>query len=308
MDSLSTRLWLTCATLLVLAGFGVDSRAQDIEPRAYSNAPVGVNFFIGGYAYTDGGLAFDPALPVKDPKLHTSNLVFGYARALNLFGKAGKVDVILPETWLNGYATMNGQRIDRSVEGISDAKVRLSMCLYGAPAVDLKEFSTYKQDLIVGVSLQVTAPTGQYDPNRLVNIGMNRWSFKPEIGISQALGKWTLEGQVAATFFTDNKDFYGHQERSQEPLFSAQGHVIYSFPKGKWGSFDATYFTGGQTSIGPKTNLDLQKNWRLGATFAVPLNRRSSIKLYASDGVSARTGNNYSMVGMAFQYRWGGGI
>lgn len=296
------------ALVLALAASALPALAQDIEPRAYSNAPVGVNFIIAGFVYTDGGLAFDPALPLKDPQLHTSNLIVAYARSLNLGGKAGKIDIIAPQTWLAGRARGADGILTREVEGLSDFKFRLSWCLYGAPALDLKEFAGYKQDFLVGVSLQVTAPTGQYDPNRLVNIGMNRWSFKPEIGISQAVGRWTFEGQVAATFFTDNNDFFGHQTRSQEPLYSAQGHVICSFKKGMWGSVDATYFTGGQTTIGAKTNLDLQKNWRVGATFATPLTRRSSIKFYLSDGVSSRTGNDYSLAGVAYQIRWGGGI
>jgi len=53
---------------------------------------------------------------------------------------------------------------------------------------------------------------------------------------------------------------------------------------------------------------DLQQNWRRGATLAIPVDRHNSVKLYASSGVSARTGNSYDLVGIAWQYRWGGGI
>ena len=282
--------------------------AQDIEPRAYSNAPVGVNFLIAGFAYTQGGLAFDHALPVKNPQLETYNAVLAYARVLDLWGKSGKVDAIVPYTWLEGSADLDGQTVEREIDGLADAKFRLSINLYGAPALTLKEFTKYKQDLIIGTSLQVSVPLGHYDSSRLVNIGTNRWSFKPEVGVSKAVGSWTLEVAAAATLYTDNKDFFGGNTRSQDPLYSLQGHAIYSFPFGIWASLDATYFTGGRTTLNGERNADLQRNWRMGGTLAFPVNAHNSIKFYASSGVSSRTGNDYDLIGIAWQYRWGGGF
>ena len=292
----------------LLSCYGLATMAQDIEPRAYSNAPVGVNFLITGYAFTDGGIAFDTSLPLTDPELNTHNFVVAYARSLDLWGKSGKVDIVWPYCWLSGSALYNGAPIERVVDGFADSKFRLSVNLLGAPALSPKDFKGYKQDMIVGLSLQISAPTSQYDGSRLVNIGTNRWSFKPELGISKAIGKWTLEATGAVTFFTANDDFYGGNRRSQDPLYSTQGHVIYSFGKGIWGSFDVTYFTGGRTTIGETVKEDRQKNWRVGSTLAVPINVRSSIKFYLSNGVSARTGNNFLMAGVALQYRWGGGL
>jgi len=280
--------------------------AQDIEPRAYSNAPVGVNFLIAGCAYTQGGLAFDPALPVKDPQLDTYSAILAYARVLDLWGKSGKIDTIIPYTWLDGSADLDGQTVQREVDGLADAKLRLSVNLYGAPALTWKEFVNYKQDLIIGASLQVSVPSGQYDSSRLVNIGSNRWSFESEVGVSKALGPWTLEIAGAATLYTDNNDFFGGNTRSQDPLYSLQGHAIYSFPSGIWASLDATYFTGGRTTLNDIRNNDLQQNWRVGGMLAFPFNAHNSIKLYASSGVSSRTGNDYDLIGLAWQYRWGG--
>jgi hypothetical protein len=203
---------------------------------------------------------------------------------------------------------LDGEPVDRNVSGFADPRLRLSVNLYGAPAMTLQEFKDYEQDLIVGASLQVSVPSGQYDESKLVNIGTNRWSFKPEVGVSQALGPWTLEAQVAAQFFTDNDDFFRGNTRSQDPIYSLQGHVIYGFRSGIWGSFDVTYFTGGRTTINGKLNEDLQQNWRVGGTLAFPVDVHNSIKLYASSGVSARTDNNYDLIGIAWQYRWGGGL
>jgi hypothetical protein len=292
----------------LLAGAASIACAQDIEPRAYSNAPIGVNFLIAGYAYTRGGLSFDSAVPITNANLNTSNAVLAYATVFDLWGESAKFDAIVPYAWLSGTADYQGQPVERTVNGFANPAFRLSVNLYGAPALTLKEFADWEQDLIIGASLRVTPPWDQYDAGKLVNIGTNRWSFKPEVGVSKAVGPWTLELQAAVTYFTDNDDFYGGNTRSQDPLYSLQAHLIYGFRSRIWTSVDGTYFAGGRTTINGVLNSDLQQNWRIGATLALPIDRLNSIKLYASSGVAARTGNNYDLVGVAWQYRWGGGL
>ena len=282
--------------------------AQEIEPRAYSNAPVGVNFLVAGYAFTEGGLSFDPSLPVRNARFGTSSAVLAYARALDLWGLSGKVDAILPYSWLSGTADLAGRPIGRRVDGFGDARLRLSVNLLGAPALAPPEFRSYRQDLVVGASLQVSVPVGQHDSGRAVNLGTNRWSFRPELGISKALGPLTLEIAAGATFFTDNTDFFGGRARAQDPIYALRGHAIYSLRSGVWVSADATHFTGGRTTIDGEPNGDLLRNWRVGATLSVPLTARHSVRLYGSTGVSARTGNNFDLIGAALQYRWGGGL
>jgi hypothetical protein len=296
-----------CAACLLLLA-AARAPAQDIEPRTYSNAPVGVSFLLAGYAYTRGGVAFDSALPLQDPELETSNALLAYAHVLDLWGKSGKVDLILPYSWLSGSASHAGESVQRVVDGFADPRLRLSINLYGAPALRLPEFRQFEQDLIIGASLQVSAPWGQSDASRLINIGTHRWGLKPEIGISKAVGRYTFELSAAVNLFGDNKDFFGGRRRAQDPIWSGQTHVIYSFRSGLWGSLDATYYTGGETSIDGVANDDRQSNWRLGGTLALPIDLQHSFKLYASSGVSARTGNDFDLVGIAWQYRWGGGL
>ena len=284
------------------------ARAQDIEPRQFSNAPAGVNFAILGYVYGSGAPSFDPAVPITDPDLKTPTLLAAYARALDVFGASGKIDIIAGYTMLSGTALFNGQPVSRDVDGYADPRVRFAVNLHGAPAMKLKEFSSYRQDLIVGASVQVSVPVGQYDDTRLVNIGGNRWWFKPEAGVSKAVGPWTLELSGAGTFYSDNPDFYNGQKREQAPLYSAQGHVIRGFKRGLWLALDANYFTGGRTTISGDLKDDLQQNWRVGGVFAYPLGVRHSIKLTGSTGVWSRTGSNFDLVGLGWQYRWGGGL
>jgi len=291
-----------------LGAAALQANGQDIEPRTYSNAPIGVNFAVAGYAYTRGGVSFDPSLPITDEHLRTSNAVLGLARVVDFWGRSGKVDVIVPYTWLSGSAVSAGQLFTREIRDVGDPLLRVSVNLYGAPSMSLREFASYRQDVIVGVSLRVSAPWGQYDPSRLVNLGTNRWIFKPEIGVSKATGPWTLEVKGGATFFTVNDDFYGGKRREQDPIYSLGAHAIHSFASGSWASVDATYFTGGRTTIDGVLSNDLLQNWRVGATYAMPIDRRNSVKLYASRGVSARTGNNFDLLGIAWQHRWGGGL
>lgn len=284
------------------------ARAQDIEPRSFSNTPVGTNFLVGGYAFTRGSLAEDPSVPLTNSRLDTSSLVLGYVRAFGLLGMSAKFDVAAPVTWLSGSAVFAGQPFARSVQGLGDPRFRVSVNLLGAPALTLEEFADYRQGLILGASLQVSVPAGQYDRTRLVNLGTNRWSFKPELGLSQRLGPLTLEATAAATFYTTNPDFFGGSTRAQEPVFAFQGHAIVSLGAGIWGSLDATYFLGGRTRLDGEPNNDRLENWRVGATLSLPIHGGYSLRLYGSRGVSARTGNNYDLLGIALQYRWGGGL
>lgn len=292
------------ATLVIMAH---RVRAQDFEPRQYANAPIGMNFLAAGPAITRFGMPTDPAVPLTDPKLNTYGAVLGYARVIRLGGQSAKVSVIAPYMWLDGSAVYNGERLTRRVDGLTDMKVRLAANLLGAPALGLKEFMDYKQDMVVGASITVTCPTGQYDPDRLVNLGANRWSYKGELGASQALGKWILELSATAEVFTDNPDFYIGRTRQQEPVYAGKGHAIRNFAKGMWASVDLTYYAGGSTTIDGVFRNDLQQNWRTGATFSTPLSKRHGLRFNWSAGVYARTGNNFDQVSLTWQYRWGAG-
>ncbi len=289
------------------AGWFLAAHAQDLEPRTYANTPVGLNFLIVGYSYSQGGLSTDPSIPLQNAKLQTNSSVFAYARSLDMFGLSGKFDVVLPASWLSGSAMLAGQSVERTTSGFGDPRFRFSINLYGAPALSLDEFKDYQQDVIVGASVQVTAPGGEYTPEKLVNIGSNRWSVKPELGISKRLGPVTLELSVDGTFYTDNDEFLGNHTRSQDPIYAVQGHIIYSFPYGIWGALDGTFYAGGRTSIDGKQDNNMQENTRLGATIALPIGRNYSTKLYWSTGAVTRFGTSFDTVGIIFQYRFGGG-
>ncbi|MET0988750.1 MAG: transporter [Steroidobacteraceae bacterium] len=282
--------------------------AQELEPRAYSNAPVGLNFLIAGYGYTEGGVVTDPAIPLTNADIRIHTAVLAFARSVDMWGRSGKFDVVLPYSSLSGTAEVDGQPVERDISGMGDARVRVSINLLGAPALSLKEIASYHQDLIVGASLQVGIPIGQYDSTRLVNLGTHRWVVKPELGLSKAAGRWTFELAGAAAIYGDNDNFFGGHTRKQDPIYSVQGGVVHGFRSGVWMAVSGTYYTGGRTTIDGARGNDLQKNSRVGATLALPINRHNSIKLFANSGVSTRTGSDFDSGGIAWQYRWGGGL
>jgi hypothetical protein len=157
------------------------------------------------------------------------------------------------------------------------------------------------------MSLRVTVPLGQYDSDKLLNIGSNRWSFKPEVGISKAVGRFTLELIAGATFYTQNDEFLG-RTLEQEPIYSLQGHLLYDLPRNVWGALDVVWYRGGRTAVNDVKADNLQESVRVGGTLALPLDRHNSIKVYGSTDVYSRTGAGYYLLGVAWQYRWGGGF
>src|SRR5437762_2900662 len=286
---------------------GHSAHAQSLEPRSYVNTPVGINFLLLGYGYTQGQVGFDASTPITDARVHVHAGFLAYARSLDLWGLSGKVLGVLPVADVSGSAKARGQEVERDVLGLGDPLLRLSVNFFGAPALSMDEYATYHQDVIVGASLQVTAPLGQYDSTKLLNVGANRWSIKPELGVSKAWGPVILELIPAVTFFTNNNDFLGGQTFAQDPIYSVQGHLIYEFLPALWGALDATYYAGGRTTIDGQMGEQLG-HARLGLTAALSVSRHQSIKFYGSNGVYSRSGGDFWATGIVWQFRWGGGL
>jgi hypothetical protein len=294
--------------ILALSLLASPALAGEIEPRAYANAPVGINFLLAGYAYSDGDLSTEASSPLQDAQLRINTGILAYARSLDFWGNSGKVDVIIPYSELAGSALVGGMPRDRHVNGLNDPRFRVSVNFHGAPALSLQEFSSYQQDLVIGASVQVSAPLGQYDRDKLVNLGNNRWFVRPDIGMSKAWGPATLELSSGMFLFSDNEDYLSGKKQEREPIYTAQIHGTYNFGGGVWAALSGTFDYGGRTKVDGVPSNDLQNGWRVGATLALPVDRNNSIKLYASDGVSVNLGTNFTLFGIVWQYRWGQGL
>jgi hypothetical protein len=289
---------------LTLACVGARLPAQELQPRAYIPTPVGFNYFGIAYANNGGGLLFDASLPVEDTHVNANIVTLAFGQSLGVLGRTAQVLAVFPyvEANLDGLVSSVPQHLYRS--GLSDSTFRYAMNLYGAPAMRLKQYKDYHQKTIVGASITMTAPTSQYDPNRLINVGTNRWAFKPELGLSKALGKWTLEGATGVWLYTSNDRFSGSSVRTQAPLGSFQGHVEYNLPHRSWVSGDYTFFTGGRTQINGVDSFNYQGNMRVGVTFSLALNPRHAIKISYFEGVLTRFGTDVHSIGVSYNVVW----
>jgi len=280
-------------------------RAQDMEPRAYSSAPIGTNFIAVGGGNTKGALLFDPALPIEDAQADLNLGLFGCARTFALGGKQGLVSgaVVYGRGELKGLVSGVERVSGRS--GLTDLRARVSLNLTGPGALTPAEFAKAPHRTILGVSLAIQAPTGQYDPDRLINLGTNRWAFKPEIGVSVPAGRWFLDAYVGAIFFTDNDQFYpGDALREQDPLGTFQAHASYTFRSRAWVAIDATWYGGGDSTIDGGEPAGRQNNTRLGGTASIPIARGQSIKIAASTGAWVQSGSDFNTGTVTWQINW----
>jgi hypothetical protein len=281
-----------------------DCRAQEIEPRSYSPAPSGVNFMLLVAGHSSGGVLTDPSLPVTNIDAQIDALGLGYGRTFGFVGRSANFAIALPYIHVRASGDIGEQRASVTREGIGDTKLRFAVNLLGGPAMTPREFMLRAPKSTLGVSLTVSAPTGQYDPSKLVNIGTNRWAAKTELGFSQPVGKWYLEAYAGAWWFDDNNNFRSGHRREQDLLSSIQAHVSYTFRPRMWLAFDATFYDGGQTTVDGVTNQDRQSNSRAGMTFSMPASKNYSLKFNWSRGATTRIGSNFTTFGLGLQYSW----
>lgn len=296
---------LSRLTLLVLTFALVHTAAaQEMEPRAYSPAPIGTQFVLLSYGHQSGDVLLDSSLPLKDVSISFNSGSIGYGRTFSLLGRQTNVAVLFPYIWGTARGTVFEDQVNVRRSGGGDLRVRFSTLFKGGEARNAKEFAQRKPTTIIGASVSMIVPTGQYDPARLVNPGSNRWAFKPEIGLSKPQGRWTFEAMGGAWLFTANKNFLGNSRRAQKPMASFQGAVIYTLRPRMWLSGNATFYSGGSTVLNDTANADRQRNARVGATFSFPLNQRQSIKVVWAKGITTRIGGSLNTIAVAWQYAW----
>jgi hypothetical protein len=288
--------------------------AQDLSPRAYVITPIHWNAIILTYSFSDGSIFFDPSLPITNSTGKLSVPSFSYYHGFSLFGRSANITASLPYAVGNFQGNVGGtqEKIYRS--GLMDSVYRLSVNLRGGPAMSLKEFASWHQKLLVGVSLKVVAPTGQYDPTKLVTPGANRWALKPEIGLSRRWGHWVLDGYGGVWLFTTNEEFFSHNQftpgtntLSQGPMGSLEMHLSYDVKPRLWFSIDGNYWYGGNRSVNGIPSPDsIQANSRIGGTASLPLSKHQSLKVSYSRGAVIRVGGDFQNVSVGWQYFWMG--
>jgi hypothetical protein len=290
--------WLVAAFVLgSLPAFG-----QELEPRSYSPAPVGTSFLIASIGGSEGAILFDSSVNVDSVKAELSIATTAFGYTFGLAGRQARVLAVFPVAWGHIAGEVGGISQRRPMRGLVDPRIRISVGLRGAPALTPAEFARAPRRTAIGASLTVVPPLGQYDRTSLVNLGYNRWGFKPEIGISHPVDRWTFDVYAGVWLYTTNSHhFPGNARRAQDPVASLQGHVSYALTRRSWLAFAATWFGGGQTRIDGVPSPDQQRNVRLGATWSIPVTARDSLKIIYSTGATTRRGSDFDTVTVQWQ-------
>jgi hypothetical protein len=295
--------WLR-SIIFGLIAVAIRVEAQELEPRAFSPNPTGVNFLVVGTSRSTGSVLFDPSLPVTDVDAQFNAAFVGYGHTFGIFGRSATATLVTPYAWGSASGNVGDTRGSVSRSGVADASFQVSVNLLGGPALSPAEFSRRAPETTVGASLRVDMPVGQYDPSKLINIGTNRWAVRPQIGVSQPLGAWSLECFGGVWLFADNSDYLNGARLSQAPIASLQLHASYTFKPRLWLAVDATGYRGGQTNVNGVDKANLQANSRVGMTLSLPLGRSQSVKLAYSDGATTRIGASFRTLSLTWQLSW----
>jgi hypothetical protein len=247
---------------------------------------------------------FEPSFPAKDVHANLHIGAAGLYRTFGLFGRFANVSVGVPyaDGHLNGTVEGLAREIYRS--GLGDIRTRFVLNLKGTPAMTLPEFVKHNHKNNIGVSLVVSAPTGQYNPRKVVNIGQNRWAFKPEVGLSKIYQKWQMDIYGGVWFFTKNDNFLGGTQ-SQNPIGSFQFHLSYNLRPGLWFGLNTNFYTGGRTIVNGVPGTVKQNNSRIGGTVAIPAAKGHILKFAVSHGVITTRGGDFTSVGVSYTHVWG---
>ena len=294
---------LIAAVVLAVCAWAPQADAQDLSPRAYWPAPKGTKVAIAGYSQVSGDVLFDPSIPLfgVDSKIHTA--IAGYLQTFSLWGRTANAVVELQYSWGTTRGVIEDTPARRDFSGVGDLAVTLSFNLLGAPSMTPADFQALRAAPrpILGASVKVLMPTGNYDADRLINVGANRWAARLELGSIVPLHrKWLLELDAGAWVFTDDDD-YLPGAREQDPIFNFQAHLIRRFRPGFWASLDANYFVGGRQTIGGDELVDVQHNSRVGAMLVVPFAGRQAIKLGYFVGVRNAFGSDFNQFLVSYQ-------
>jgi len=290
--------------LLFLAAAG-PAIAQDLTPRTYWPAPNGTQLLIVGYSHQTGDVVTDPSIPITGVDSRIDTAVLAFQQTIDLFGRTGNIQLQLP--YVDGTTTGMVSDVPgrRDVSGIGDIAATLTINLRGAPTMSPADFQQLRQAPrpILGASVKIVAPTGEYDADRLINIGTNRWAMRLQLGYIRPLSpSWLLEASAGVWFFEDNDEFLG-VTREQDPIGALNFHLVRRFSPGFWTSLDLNYYLGGHTTVDGVRNADLQRNSRAGLSVAYPFQGRHAVKLSISGGIVTESGGDFRTIALNYVYR-----
>ncbi|MBT8039138.1 MAG: transporter [Xanthomonadales bacterium] len=281
MSPLSLRRVVLLALVMVAAVAGPSAVfGQDIEPRRWTPMPTGLNVVGLGTSYTTGDIFFNPVLELDDVETEIAGGALMYMRSFGIAGKSARLDVKLPYASGRWSGLLSGEPAKTRRRGFADPRLRFSVLLYGSPALDRQAFaSTPRSRTVVGAAVGVKLPWGEYFPEKLINLGSNRWTIRPQLGITHTRGRWTWEMTGSVIWYSDNDAFFGDSQLENDNLWTLQGHAIYTFKPGLWVSMSTAYGNGGDAFVdGEDKDLKVD-NWLIALSAGIPINPQQGIKV-----------------------------
>ncbi len=267
-------------------------------PRVFWAVPVDTNVLTPMYFSFDSNYGFDNSLIVPDAEFNTNIFALMYTRAISFGGNLGSISVIVPGAKVEARVG-NLPRFQGESSGLGDITVMGVMSLMGAPAYSKEEFASYTPETIVDLLIAVTAPTGEYDTDKSINLSSNRWSIRVGAPImhffSAGPGNSTsLEVEPSVTFFSENDD----ASLEQSPLYKLEAHVTHDFTMMFWGSVDAMYTAGGETTVHGIEKDNSQRSLGLGVSLGAFFSKTLGMTLSYGEIVS---NNEHSQDGTMFR-------
>jgi hypothetical protein len=301
--------WLRFVCLLAgVASVAYPGCAQFNDPHTYDNSPIGVNQIELAYAYAHANSSIDTSLIITGASLALNQGSVDFTRYFGLAGCLAWVKAGVPLAGLAG--SVAGTNVSGSVVGAGDSAYQIAMLLKGGPALTVQQFENYKPTTTLGVSFTVTAPTGLYRPDKILNLGADRWAFRPEVALSYPFGKsqqWQLDVYANADFYTDNTSYRGREILRQQPLPGVEGHISYAFNDSVWASLDTRYSARGVTSLNGVDQNDSQQNFTVGSEVSIALDKQNTLIFEFAKVAVHRNGPANTGFAVKYDYSWGKG-
>jgi len=279
--------------------------AQFTDPRTYVVAPVGISQLEVDYAHAEADASIDTSLEVVGAHFEQNEAAVSYAHNFGMLGQLAWVKVDVPFASVNG--SLAGSNISGSTSGAGDSSLQFTTLIKGGKALSEAEFATYEPITTLALSVTVTAPTGEYDADKLLNLGSHRWSFKPEFALSYPFGpeqRWELDAYINVYFFTDNTAYKGVEVLRQEPLPGVEGHISYDFTPRLWASLDLRYGFRGETLVDGVNQNDAQESLIAGTEASWSPTPSHSFVILLAKALVYRNAPSGTRVALKYVYSW----
>ena len=297
------------AIVLPILGVTGSVAADDIEPRRWTPLPIGTTVVGVGVIRGEGDIAFDPVLKIENATVEKTTTVVSVVQAFDLLGQTARFDVRLPHQHARWEGLLDGQPRAADRRGAADPRLRLSVNFLGSPALDAEAFREYRAshavNTIAGAALAVTLPLGEYQEDKLLNLGENRFTITPQLGVVHSRGPWSYELTGSVSFYTDNKEFLRDYTRGQDPLFALQAHAVYAPPSGWWASVGVAYDWGGESAIDGVARGDTREDLLYGVAAGLAIDQRSSVQVaYVANRTQRLTGSDTDNFALGYSIRF----